>query len=94
MLTWNYIPCKEWGKTKIVKRSHWFFFTKDVEVFTPSKEYVVIDNNKICPTILTHPSNISALVSTFFALPGDSIDADVKVVNGEPVSYTLKNSKG
>jgi len=90
MMAWNIIPCKEWGKTKKVREPYFIFFTKEVETFTPSKEYVVIDNNKLCPTILTHPSNIGALTNHFFALVGDTVKADIMMENGEPVSYRLK----
>lgn len=90
MLVWHIIPAKEWGAWKKVKKPFLWFFTKEEEVFIPSIEYIVVDKNKMAPTIMTHPSNIGRLTNQFLALVGETKQADITMKDGIPVSYKLK----
>ncbi len=92
MLAFNFIPCAEFGSTRTIpSRKYWFFFkTKEEKIFTPSREYIMVDNNKTCPTVIAHPSMMSHLIDMFIALPStDRIKADVVCENGVPVSYRI-----
>ncbi len=90
MLSFNFIPCKEFGHTKIIpSKKYWLFFkTKEEKIFTPSEEYIVVDGNKTCPTVIGHPHIINRLINSFIALP-NVINTEVVCQNGRPVSYKI-----
>ena len=90
MLSFNFIPCKEYGTTKSIPQKNFLFFfkRKDKEIFIPSKKYIVVNSNKTCPAVIAHPSMFSELTTKFFALGTHMGGIDVICDNGIPISYT------
>ncbi len=94
MLSFNFIPAKDFGTTKIIPEKtvkKWFFFKKIIpekKIFTHSRGVIMIEKNDRCPTVMAHPSELSNLIKRFIALPRE-LNAEISYVEGKPVSYKL-----